>query len=215
MELSELKAELETATTIEEFELLQMKIMVFSNIEREERDVISHAHELERYQKNNVQTVLDIKNRIDSKDFSTTEKKLLKDLLTINLGDVGVTPNNIYLHVDITGGDGRVPIGIKNNGTDSFSATITFKDGKTAEDNTITAINGIPYRVSIRNESEIVIDIVDVMFTSGVATMNYTTTMGPGVCHIDEQDFDILEMAGVSYKLRLVDPILWKVYRAL
>jgi hypothetical protein len=78
----------------------------------------------------------------------------------------------IWYHMSVTGGDGKVPVGIRNDGIDSLLVTITARE---TEDPT-SPIRPITdnFRVDIKTQDGSVYDVVLVAFVNGVGTINYT-----------------------------------------
>jgi hypothetical protein len=126
-----------------------------------------------------------------------------------------VSVSELFIHLGMTDGDGREPLGIKNNGTDILGIVATFRQSADPVSPVIEAITGLSWRVTIRNEAGRIYDIVDVAFVNGVASFNYTTTGNPDICSIRESDFDQIELGGTTYVLKLVGDSTFKVYRQL
>lgn len=78
----------------------------------------------------------------------------------------------IWYHMSVTGGDGKVPVGIRNDGVDALVVTITARE---TEDPTspIRPVND-NFRVDIKTEDGSVYDVVLVTFVNGVGVINYT-----------------------------------------
>ena len=122
--------------------------------------------------------------------------------------------NNIYLHTNLSGGDGIDPIGITNDGIESISILATFRTGEDSESDVITSINS-SWRVTIRNKNNDIYDIVNVTFTNGVVSFNYTTTSSPDICSIVESDFEDVTIGETTYEIKLIGNTTFKVYRSL
>jgi len=122
---------------------------------------------------------------------------------------------NLYIHLEMTDGDGREPLGILNDGIDSLGIVATFRASSDPASPVIAAVTGFSRRVTIRNEARQIYDIVDVTFTDGVATFDYTSDSRPDVCQILESDFDAIVMGETIYNLKLVGSSVFKVYRSL
>lgn len=78
----------------------------------------------------------------------------------------------IWYHMSVTGGDGKFPVGIKNDGVDSLVVTITARETQELE-SPIRPIND-SFRVDIKTEEGYVYDVVLITFVNGVGTINYT-----------------------------------------
>jgi hypothetical protein len=124
-------------------------------------------------------------------------------------------PDRLFIHLAMTGGDGRDPIGIQNNGIDALNVVATFRQSESPSSAVITAIDGASWRITVRNAKGDVYDIVDVAFTAGVASFAYTTNNKPDVCRILEADFEQIEISGTTYQLKLIGDSTFKVYRQL
>ena len=136
----------------------------------------------------------------------------------------------IYVHIDITGGDGEDVVGIKNDGTDSCTITATIRSGIESDSTIINAVSS-SWRVNIRNLAGSIADVVKITFVNGQVTFNYTTLPNAqcGTYFISPEDvYEEFEMGGTTYKFTLVqrcesseatptEPIwpCFKVYREL
>jgi hypothetical protein len=118
----------------------------------------------------------------------------------------------IFLHVTLTDGDGKKPIGIQNNGTDSLNVSATFRTGDEQTDPIIDVINQ-EWRVTIREPKSRIYDIVNIEFINGILNFHYTTTNKPANCIINEDDFEIVSLNEVRYKMTLIGDTNFKVYR--
>lgn len=123
-------------------------------------------------------------------------------------------PNHLCIHLAMTDGDGREPLGIKNNGVDALGIVATFRQSEDPASPIITAVN-MAWRVTIRNEAGLIYDIVDVSFVEGVASFSYTTTGAPDICGILESDFEPYDLGGTIYEFKLIGNATFKVYRQL
>lgn len=124
-------------------------------------------------------------------------------------------PSYLYLHVNMADGDNRDPLGIKNNGNDHITFTATFRQSADPASAVITQIDGLSWRVNIRDDQGFIYDIIDVEFTAGVAVEEYSTDQKPAVCQVLESDFEAIKSAGTTYQIKLVGEILFKVYRKI
>jgi len=148
--------------------------------------------------------------RIDSYDESLIGKRWNGSAFI----DPELTPNYLYIHLAMTG-DGRTPVGIKNNGVDSLAVTATFRQTSNPASPAISSIHDVSWRVTIRDTNNNIYDIVDVNFIQGVAAFNYTTNNNANICQILESDFEVIEFGGQTYTLKLIGDSTFKVYRDL
>ena len=121
-------------------------------------------------------------------------------------------PGVLFLHVDISGGDGMNPIGISNNGTDTFQVTAALRNGIEAGSN-IVPYSG-EWRIIIRDSQGGIYDQVKVVMTDGILDFLYGTTNPAGVCSMNAADLtEIFEIGNMQYSLRLAKDVEFKVYR--
>ena len=126
-----------------------------------------------------------------------------------------VAKNYLYIHLTMSDGDGREPLGIINNGIDALSIIATFRESEDPSSSVITSITGLSWRISIRDSSNFIYDIIDVPFTNGVASVSYTTTDKSAICSVLESDFEKITVGETIYTLKLVGDSTFKVYRQL
>ena len=125
-----------------------------------------------------------------------------------------VVENNLYIHLELVG-DGRTPVGIKNDGVDILSVTATFRQTMDPLSTVIASVTDMSWRITIRDINNNIYDIVDVTFTDGVASFDYTTDNKANVCQISESDFEEITVGETTYTLKIVGDNTFKVYRAL
>ena len=141
------------------------------------------------------------------------------------------TIGDVYLHITLTDGDGKLPIGIKNDGIDTVNVFATFRQTEDPTSPVITAIDNVEWRVTIREVTirEVtdtnyipgmpisttgpVYDIVNIIFIQGVLNFNYMTTNKAAICNIIEEDFEILTMGENQFKMNIVGDTTFKVFR--
>ena len=123
-------------------------------------------------------------------------------------------PHFIYLHVIFTGGDGKSPLGIINDGTSSITVNAKFRQLDTIDSAVITNINGTR-RVAIRGSAGLVYDQFLVNFVEGEANFVYTTNSYPDICFINEGDLTPVVFNDIIYTIKLVGTPVFKVYRLL
>lgn len=122
-----------------------------------------------------------------------------------------VDPDYILAEIELSGGDGLVPVGILNDGLASFNATITLKSKAGAA----LPVTG-PFRVPVRRMDGSIKEVVLVQFVAGVATCAYSSSGETGYYQIEERDFDPVAVApGVSWPVRLSGDSRFKIYREI
>ena len=150
----------------------------------------------------------------DSTDPDGTETHHISGTFTITSGQTWTSLGYLYLHVGMVDGDGKDPIGIVNNGTDSMAVTITFRATASPTSTVITAVND-SWRVLIRDSDGAIYDVILITFVNGVATFTYKTTNRPAVCTMQESDMEIITLGSDNYKLKLVAEPKFTIYRTL
>jgi len=126
-------------------------------------------------------------------------------------GDEGL--KEIFLHIDLSDGDGLSPIGIVNDGANSIHVVATLR--QTSDPNSdVIPLSG-KWRIPIRDDQGHIYDIILVNVIDGVADFYYSTTHRPAVCHIDEKDFEPLSYNNELYLIKIVGNTTFKVYRAI
>lgn len=78
----------------------------------------------------------------------------------------------IWYHLDVTGGDGKTPVGILNDGVQSVTVTVTARESADPASN-IRPINDT-FRMEIRTQDGYVYDVVLFNFVNGVGSITYT-----------------------------------------
>lgn len=119
------------------------------------------------------------------------------------------TPKILYINVTLSEGDGIDPIGIVNNGTDYIAVSGSIK-----YNNEIIPLTG-SWRITIRGSDGNIYDIVLVSITNGEFSFNYTTTNKPEICSVKDSDFESIIFNNETYEVKLANPFVFKVYRAL
>lgn len=125
---------------------------------------------------------------------------------------VSPTPT-LWLHVALSGGDGDTPPGIKNDGTDALSVSVALRSGQDPS-SPVVPVTGA-WRITIRDDTGAIYDVVRITLTDGQANFSYTTTGRTGLCRLDERDLAPLTAGEATYRLRLARPVEFKVYREL
>ena len=208
MTIEQLLIDLEGTTTQEQSAPILNKITALNQIaDRKEREEANRLNQIRSY--------ADITKTLEGYDtpFSENKKKIIESEISSIFPELPSPDSYIYLHVDMVDGDGKDPIGVKNDGIDHIAITATFRTGESATSDIITLIDNAEWRVTVRNSEDIIYDVVNIKFTEGVCNFNYTTTNAPAFCTILEKDFEIVTMGDVKYKIILVDEVNFKVYR--
>lgn len=84
----------------------------------------------------------------------------------------------IWYHVDITGGDNKTPIGIRNDGVDSVTVNITARETEKI-DSPIRPITD-DFRVNIRTVDGNMYDVILLNLVDGVGSITYTDDNSKG-----------------------------------
>jgi hypothetical protein len=119
----------------------------------------------------------------------------------------------LWLHVSLSGGDGDTPPGIKNDGADALTVNVALRAGPEPDAQLVPANGG--FRVSVRDDSGAIYDVVKVSLSDGQGSFSYTTDGRPGVCRLEEGDLAPITAGDTTYRLRLANPVEFKVYREL
>jgi hypothetical protein len=123
---------------------------------------------------------------------------------------------SLYLHINLTDGDGEEPIGILNDGIDSLHVNAIFRQTSESSSQILTMINNY-WRVVIRDSDGLIYDIVKVTFVNGVADLYYKTTNKPAICNLLEKDLNEMPVIfnTIQYTIKIVGDTKFKVYRSL
>lgn len=99
-----------------------------------------------------------------------------------------------------------------NDANDSMTFTATLQD---AEGQTLPI--DYAWHIKLTHEEQGDVDRILMTFERGVCSAVYTFTRGIplGTWTIDEEKFDLVDMYGVLYNVRLVNPVEFVVYRTL
>jgi len=116
----------------------------------------------------------------------------------------------VYLHPVITGGDGKTPIGITNDGVDSLTITMTFRQTADPASAVVTALTGVERNIMLRDSDGNEYDVIKVGAVDGVVTIPYTTDSRAGSVRIARQDVEVQTPVGM---IRLVNEPEFLVYR--
>ncbi len=134
----------------------------------------------------------------------------LDDQGAVSSLNVSPTPT-LWLHVSLSGGDGDSPPGIKNDGTDALTVSVALRAGPEADAQLVPASGA--FRVTVRDDSGAIYDVVKISLSNGQGSFSYTTDGRPGVCRLEEGDLAPISAGGTTYRLRLAQPVEFKVYR--
>ena len=121
------------------------------------------------------------------------------------------SPPILWLHVSLSGGDSEVPPGIKNDGQDALTVGVALRSGPESDAQIVPASGA--WRITLRDDTGAVYDVVKVTLTGGRASFSYTTDGRPGLCRLDERDLAPITAGDTTYRLRLARPVEFKVYR--
>lgn len=124
-----------------------------------------------------------------------------------------VTEPAVYLHLGISGGDGDTPPGIVNDGVAAIQVDIALR-ASADPGSPVLPVSG-DWRVTIRDDTGAIYDVVRLTITNGQAQVSYTSNQRPAVCQVLERDFYPVTVGGVSYQVRLAGSAEFKVYRVL
>ena len=113
----------------------------------------------------------------------------------------------IYLHLNLSGGDGEEIPGIANDGTESITVTAALRLGS-EEDSDIIALD-FSIRVNILDNNNTIVDIIKVNFVSGECSFNYTTTGNRG----DYRISDVYDGQLNGYSVKVLGDLNFKVYK--
>ncbi len=119
----------------------------------------------------------------------------------------------LWLHVALSGGDGEVPPGIKNDGQDALKVSVALRAGPQADAQLVSADGA--FRVTVRDDTGAIYDVVKISLSGGQTSFSYTTDGRPGLCRLDERDLAPISAGEATYRLRLANPVEFKVYREL
>lgn len=122
-------------------------------------------------------------------------------------------PSAVYLHLGIGGGDGDDPPGIVNDGQQALLVDVALRAGPDPG-SPVLPVSG-DWRVTIRDDTGAIYDVVRLTITAGQAQVSYTSNQRPAICQILERDFYPVQAGGVTYQVRLVGSTVFKVYRVL
>lgn len=144
----------------------------------------------------------------------STGKTTIVDKIWAPVPPPPVVRIKVFIHVDITGGDGEVPPGINKNNVDFVSITFTLRETENPASAVKTAISR-NWQVKLRDQDGNLYDYLQVAFVNGVATIQYTATR-PGVVSIFKEDVsDIISGAEVTLVPSASTSPMLKVYNDL
>lgn len=156
---------------------------------------------------------------------SITIDNTTKEILTItpnnhfaNLTDTTtVLPIPLYVHVNISGGDGKYPVGIPNDTTSTCLIDVSIRTG-TDSTSPIFPVTS-DWRVNLRSvNTNSVVDMILVSLINGQASINYKSDVGmiSEEIYLSSDDvYEQFENNGIVYKFELVSEPHIKLYRVL
>lgn len=122
-----------------------------------------------------------------------------------------------WFHMDITDPYSEDPPGIQGNGTDQLSVAIALRSGPEATDPIMTQIDDT-WRITIRkvvSENDLTVidtDVRRLTFVDGERSFNYTSTQ-IGTYIIVADDFPLIEAVGITYQVKMAQPVIFKVWQ--
>ena len=84
----------------------------------------------------------------------------------------------MWYHIEMTGGDGKKPVGIQNNGTDSITVAVAVRETEDKE-SPVRPIND-SFRVDIKTQDGVTYDVLLVTLKNGVGSVTYTDSSAKG-----------------------------------
>ena len=131
--------------------------------------------------------------------------------------------NLVYLHIEMSGGDSKTPIGIVNDptvsGLGTMTVTYSLKDGPESTDSILSIGEDMSWRIPIKTidgaEYETIkIDLIDGQENS----FNYSVESAgakTATCQILECYFEPIEISSESYKVIIVGDTTFRIYRSI
>jgi hypothetical protein len=124
-------------------------------------------------------------------------------------------PNQVWLHIALTGGDGDDPIGAANSGTEEreLTAAITVRAAQDAASQ-ILPLTG-RWRIRFRRDTGEIYAIRRVQITNGQASIPFSVDDGApeAELHIQESDFEPVTVGETTYTVRLASPVNIVVFK--
>lgn len=141
----------------------------------------------------------------------------LEQIQRIERDRVGI--RDIYVHVALSGGDGRNdPIGVANDGIEGLNVVCTARQSEDIASPVVTAIPDRIWRLPLRRaEGNEEYEIISASMIGGVMSFTYKTSNPLAVLvKIDPSDMnEIFDIGGFKYGIKLVGDLQFKVYRRL
>lgn len=126
---------------------------------------------------------------------------------------------DIYVHVALSGGDGRNdPIGVANDGIEGLNVVCTARQSEDIASPVVTSIPDRIWRLPLRRaEGNEEYEIISASMIGGVMSFTYKTSNPLAVLvKIDPSDMnEIFDVGGFKYGIKLVGDLQFKVYRRL
>ena len=132
-------------------------------------------------------------------------KKIVKSAIIDNL-------QSAFLHCVMAGGDGMIPVGIVNNGTDVVQFTATLRESE--DPNSSVVQYSKIWRTAIRDTDGRVYDLIKISMVDGVVVLDYHTDNSPAICSLDPEDLEeTFQVDGNEYAIKVMGNTEFKVYR--
>lgn len=227
MTIDSLLSEIESASASEDVRVAQEKLRALLDVRRYEREEEKNSRDQDQYEErvaqersrrklDAIRSLMEIDKSYNEPSKSLKEKKEIEEFKKVIKQEAGLSigslENSLYLHSEMAGGDGKDPIGILNDDSSTLSISAAMRFSSDPNSDIVTAFNG-EWRIKIRDESDMIYDIITVEFINGESVINYTTKNKAAECYISEDDFDPVEYNGVIYSVRMVDDISFIVYK--
>lgn len=212
MTIESLLTEIETGVTIDEIRNAHEKLRAVLEVNRDQRERDTHFGRIKSEAIRSLREIEELvqKGVVSKKQGNTLIKEIKKES---NIERVYDSNTTLFAHINVTGGDGNTPIGIVNDGVDSFSINVAIREGEEPDSAIVTSFTNMNYRVKIREDSGSIYDIINVNFVDGVSTFNYSTTNKASVCLVQEDDLIPINIGSVEYKIGLVGNTEFIIYR--
>lgn len=123
---------------------------------------------------------------------------------------------DLWLHIQLSGGDGIDPVGIETNTSPDIIGVATIRGSGNPASPVVQAFSG-KWRVTLRQSDGRIYDVIAITFDKGVANFLYRRTRaskrGPGVVHLLPSDLEPVRYGNAVYTLQLAgaEPV-FKVY---
>ena len=118
---------------------------------------------------------------------------------------------SIYAHVSLS----KTTLCINADPTDSIAFEAHLKASTDTEDDDLPV--NYSWDIRVRNESNLFYDAFALNFVNGMAggVYEYQSGLPLGRYYINEADFDRVTLGGVTYTVKLLEPLIFTLYRNL